>query len=60
MWVCRIVGDNEWPTAKLMPWTHTDKINVGWSVWRFDKTLADLEPEQGKFTVAAGCISLNF
>lgn len=41
-----IVGPNEWPTRELMPWLHTDKINIGWQVWRFDRALADLEPEQ--------------
>lgn len=26
---------------------HTDKVNIGWQIWKFDRTLADLEPEQG-------------
>ena len=41
-----VVDFDEWPTRVLMPWVHTDSINVQWSVWRFDQTLADYEPEQ--------------
>ena len=37
-----IVDGDEWPTRKLLPWYHTDKVNIGWSVWKFDRTLADL------------------
>ena len=31
-----IVGEDEWPTRKLMPWVHTDKVNVAWQIWRYD------------------------
>ena len=41
-----VVDFDEWPTRELMPWVHTDAINVQWSVWKFDHTLADYEPEQ--------------
>ena len=45
-----IVDGDEWPTRKLLPWYHTDKVNIGWSVWKFDRTLADL----GAYTTTFG------
>lgn len=41
-----ITKKTEWPMRELMPWRHTDQHHIQWNVWHFDKTLADLEPEQ--------------
>ena len=32
---------------KLCPWEQTDALHVKWDIWKFNHTLADLEPEQG-------------
>ena len=30
-----------------MPWEYTDDIHVQWDVFKFNRTIADIEPEQG-------------
>ena len=42
-----ITRTDDWYTSRVLPFRYTDQINVAWSVWRFNKTLADLEPHQG-------------
>ena len=37
----------EFLTRDILPFEHTDNINVAWEVFQFDKTIADIEPEQG-------------
>ena len=37
----------EFLTKVILPFEHTDNINVAWEVFQFDKTIADIEPEQG-------------
>lgn len=37
----------EFLTKVILPFEHTDNINVAWEVFHFDKTIADVEPEQG-------------
>ncbi len=39
--------DDEFYTRDLMPWEFTDDIHIQWQIFRFDRTLADIEPEQG-------------
>ena len=37
----------EFLTKTILPFEHTDNLNVAWEVFHFDKTIADIEPEQG-------------
>lgn len=30
-----------------MPWKKTDSLHFAWNVWKFDRTIADIEPHQG-------------
>lgn len=39
--------EDEFYTRDLLPWELTDDINVQWDIFRFNRTLADIEPEQG-------------
>ena len=34
-------------TSTILPFEHTDNTNVAWEVFHFDRSLADIEPEQG-------------
>ena len=34
-------------TDVILPFEHTDNTNVAWEVFHFDRSLADVEPEQG-------------
>ena len=34
-------------TQVILPFEHTDNTNVAWEVFHFDRSLADIEPEQG-------------
>lgn len=42
-----ITRTDDWYTARVMPWRATDQIHVAWNVFRFNKTMADLQPHQG-------------
>jgi hypothetical protein len=42
-----ITRTDEWYTSRVMPWRMTDQLSVKWNVWRFNRTMADLEPHQG-------------
>lgn len=37
----------EFLTKVILPFEHTDNLNISWEVFHFDKTIADIEPEQG-------------
>ena len=37
----------EFLTKVILPFEHTDNVNVKWEIFHFDKTIADIEPEQG-------------
>ena len=39
--------EDEFYTRDLMPWEYTDDIHVQWDVFKFNRTIADIEPEQG-------------
>ena len=39
--------EDEFYTAKLLPWELSDDIHIQWQVFKFNRTLADIEPEQG-------------
>ena len=39
--------EDEFYTRDLMPWEYTDDISITWDVWKFNRTLADVVPEQG-------------
>jgi hypothetical protein len=39
--------EDEFYTSKLLPWFYTDDIHVEWEIFRFNRTLMDVEPEQG-------------
>ena len=42
-----ITQEDDWYTKYVLPWVRTDDINVSWNVFRFNRTLMDLEPHQG-------------
>ncbi|MAD25733.1 MAG: hypothetical protein CMO44_16360 [Verrucomicrobiales bacterium] len=39
--------EDEFYTRYLLPWEFTDELHVQWSIFRFNRTLADVEPHQG-------------
>jgi len=39
--------EDEFYTRDLLPWEYTDDIHITWDVWKFNRTLADVVPEQG-------------
>jgi len=39
--------EDEFYTSKLLPWSYTDELHVQWEIFRFNRTLMDVEPEQG-------------
>ena len=41
-----ITNESDWYTSYALPWVKTDQLSVQWEVFRFNKTLMDLEPEQ--------------
>lgn len=42
-----ITRDDDWYTSRVLPWRMTDQLSVTWNIFRFNKTMADLEPHQG-------------
>ena len=42
-----ITNESDWYTSYALPWVKTDQLSVQWEIFRFNKTLFDLEPEQG-------------
>jgi len=43
----KIRKEDEFYTSRLLPWKFTDDIHVKWEIFSFNRTLADLIPEQG-------------
>lgn len=39
--------EDEFYTRDLMPWEFTEDLHIVWDVWKFNRTLADIVPEQG-------------
>jgi hypothetical protein len=39
--------EDEFYTKELLPWEYTDDLHIVWDVWKFNRTLADVVPEQG-------------
>ena len=39
--------EDEFYTSRLLPWSFTDDLHVQWEIFRFNRTLMDVEPEQG-------------
>ena len=39
--------EDEFYTRDLLPWEYTDDLHITWDVWKFNRTLADVVPEQG-------------
>jgi len=37
----------EFLTGVVLPFEHTDSYNISWEIFHFDRTIADIEPEQG-------------
>ena len=42
-----MLNQAEFFVDKLCPWQQTEQLHVKWDIWKFNHTLADLEPEQG-------------
>ena len=41
-----IVQESDWYTSTALPWMQTDQLSVKWDIFKFNKTLMDLQPEQ--------------
>lgn len=39
--------EDEFYTRDLLPWEYTEELHITWDVWKFNRTLADVIPEQG-------------
>lgn len=39
--------EDEFYTRELLPWEYTEDLHIVWDVWKFNRTLADVVPEQG-------------
>jgi len=42
-----ITEEDAWYTRDILPWVLTEDLSVKWDIFRFNKTLMDLEPHQG-------------
>ena len=42
-----IVDQADFWCSKILPWRKTDSLHFAWNVWKFDRTVADIEPHQG-------------
>jgi hypothetical protein len=42
-----VVNYNSFITSEILPWRQQNNPNIAWDSIKFDKTLIDLEPEQG-------------
>jgi hypothetical protein len=42
-----ITKEDSWYTSVVLPWVLTQDLSVKWDIFRFNKTLMDLEPHQG-------------
>jgi len=42
-----VTNENDWYTSEVLPWVETDDLSIKWEIFRFNKTLMDLEPHQG-------------
>lgn len=42
-----VVNYNSWMTSEVLPWRKQENPNIAWDSIKFDKTLVDMEPEQG-------------
>jgi hypothetical protein len=39
--------EDEFYTQRLLPWKHTDELHVEWDIFKFNRSIMDVEPEQG-------------
>ena len=39
--------EDEFYTQRLLPWQHTDQLHVKWDIFTFNRSIMDVEPEQG-------------
>ena len=42
-----VINYNSFMTREILPWREQENPNIAWDSIRFDKTLVDMEPEQG-------------
>ena len=42
-----VTKEDDWYTRDVLPWVQTEDLSVKWDIFRFNKTLMDLEPHQG-------------
>lgn len=42
-----VINYNAFMTREILPWREQDNPNIAWDSIKFDKTLIDMEPEQG-------------
>ena len=39
--------EDEFYTRELLPWEYTEDLHIAWDVWKFNRSLMDVVPEQG-------------
>ena len=39
--------EDEFYTRELLPWEYTEDLSITWDVWKFNRSLLDVVPEQG-------------
>jgi hypothetical protein len=42
-----VTREDDWYTSRVLPWKTTDQLSIKWNIFRFNKTMMDLEPHQG-------------
>ena len=42
-----IIDQAEFWCNRVLPWAKTEQLHFKWNVWKFDRTIADIEPHQG-------------
>ena len=43
----KIRDESDFYTSKLLPWQLSDDIHIKWDIFTFNRSIADIEPEQG-------------
>ena len=38
-----IIDQAEFWCQRILPWSKTDQIHFKWNIWKFDRTIADIE-----------------
>ena len=42
-----VTNDNDWYTSEVLPWVETEDLSIKWNIFKFNKSIMELEPHQG-------------